>query len=144
MAYKCCNCGHIFEDGEQYRWEESHGERFSGCPVCKGGYAPTSPCKVCGSEKTERELYDGICLSCLREDVTMDVAIAYLRDKKLLVNFVFYTIFNADEPTSANEKLEAWCEFIVHEIATKEQLVAYIIAEAEDFANWLNAQEVRK
>ena len=42
--YKCTECGNLFEEGEQAAWEETHGldsppyEKFSGCPVCKGGY----------------------------------------------------------------------------------------------------------
>ena len=43
--YRCEECGHLFEEGEQVVWIEKHGlsappyERFSGCPICKGTYS---------------------------------------------------------------------------------------------------------
>jgi predicted nucleic acid-binding Zn-ribbon protein len=44
--YKCADCGHIFEEGEQAIWYEDRGEfwgvpcreRMTGCPVCHGAY----------------------------------------------------------------------------------------------------------
>lgn len=47
--YKCVECGHLFEDGEQSSWKEAHGESFTGCPLCKGSYEEINPCKICGS-----------------------------------------------------------------------------------------------
>ena len=45
MAYRCLECGHIFDEGEQEVWYEHHpcgmgtaSEEFSGCPLCKGDY----------------------------------------------------------------------------------------------------------
>ena len=52
--YRCCECGNLFEEGEQAVWEETHGldsppyEAWSGCPVCKGGYEEVYQCKDCG------------------------------------------------------------------------------------------------
>lgn len=80
MAYKCLDCGHIFEDGEQIMWEESHGfdvsphEKFCGCPLCKGEYEETTPCEICGSEHLEEELNCGVCDECVdsrRYDIDM-------------------------------------------------------------------------
>ncbi len=42
--YKCKNCGHIFEEGEQATWTEKHGfssgpfEEWDGCPICQGSF----------------------------------------------------------------------------------------------------------
>lgn len=47
--HRCDDCGHIFEEGEQARWTEPHGENMSGCPLCKGSYAEANSCKICGS-----------------------------------------------------------------------------------------------
>lgn len=53
--YRCLECGNLFEDGEEVVWEETHGldsppyEKWSGCPLCKGGYKTINPCKICGS-----------------------------------------------------------------------------------------------
>lgn len=51
--YKCTKCGHIFEDGEEATWEESHGEAWWGCPKCKGTAQEIKPCKICGSYNHE-------------------------------------------------------------------------------------------
>ena len=74
MAYKCLECGHIFEEGEQSRWEETHGldcppyEKMSGCPICKGSYEEAKRCKVCGGEFLEDELLGGcVCEECVEE-----------------------------------------------------------------------------
>lgn len=74
--YRCEDCGHLFEEGEQARWEESRGEHFgtpcsetmSGCPICKGDYEEVEPCKLCDSyEKVE----NGYCEEC-RKHYTKD------------------------------------------------------------------------
>ncbi len=65
MAYKCVECGHIFENGEEDRWMESLGEfwgtpcseEVSGCPLCHGGYEETKKCSICGSEEWEDDLH---------------------------------------------------------------------------------------
>ena len=75
MAYKCLDCGHIFEDGEEAHWSESRGEfwgvacseNMSGCPLCKGEYEETTPCAICGSEHLEDELSGGVCDECIDE-----------------------------------------------------------------------------
>jgi reverse gyrase len=72
MALKCLKCGHIFEEGEQVRWEERHGldsppyEKHCGCPVCKGSFEETKQCKICGGEFLEDELNGGcVCDECI-------------------------------------------------------------------------------
>lgn len=74
MSYKCLECGHIFEEGEQAFWNE-YGEywgtpfsqRMSGCPICKGTYEETVGCEICGSQHLEKELTDGVCDECIGE-----------------------------------------------------------------------------
>lgn len=72
MAFKCLECGHIFEEGAQEVWYEHHpygmrtaSEEFSGCPICKGAYEETTPCKICGSEHLEEELHGCVCEECV-------------------------------------------------------------------------------
>lgn len=75
MPYKCFDCGHIFEDGEEARWEESRGEYWgvpcsetvTGCPLCKGDYEKTVKCKRCESECLEEELTNDLCEHCRGE-----------------------------------------------------------------------------
>ena len=73
MTYKCLECGHIFEEGEQARWSESRGEYWGvpcseemlGCPLCKGEYEKTVSCEICGSEHLGDELIGGVCEECI-------------------------------------------------------------------------------
>lgn len=73
MAFKCLECGHIFEKGEQAEWEEKHGletppyERFGGCPLCKGAYEETERCFVCEAEFLQGELINGVCECCVEK-----------------------------------------------------------------------------
>ena len=78
MMFRCCECGNLFEDGEQAVWEETHGldsppyEKWSGCPICKGDYEEVHQCEECGDWHTDDELYDGWCEKCLRETINYD------------------------------------------------------------------------
>lgn len=76
MSYKCLECGHIFEEGEQRKFAEDRGECFGapcvetfyGCPLCAGGYQETKACKSCGIEHLSYELdADGFCEECAEE-----------------------------------------------------------------------------
>jgi DNA-directed RNA polymerase subunit RPC12/RpoP len=84
MAYKCLSCGHIFEDGEQARWEEHRPygmgyatESFDGCPICQGDFEEAKQCKICGGEFLEDELKGGcVCDDCLQE-MSKDLSVCY-------------------------------------------------------------------
>ena len=86
--YRCCECGNLFEEGEQAVWEETHGldsppyERWSGCPVCKGDYEAVFQCEECGDWHTDDELYDGWCEKCLRETINYDTFFEYCEANK--------------------------------------------------------------
>lgn len=68
--YKCEDCGHLFEEGEERRYTESRGEYFGapaeesyvGCPLCGGSYEPIKPCKLC--ETYEHDSDDEYCEDC--------------------------------------------------------------------------------
>lgn len=106
MMYKCNSCGHLFEEGEQAIWEETHGldtppyEKFSGCPLCRGDYEDVHQCKECGDWHTEDELYDGWCETCLRETINYDTFFECCeanRDENYLDTFVMCYLLNCDE-----------------------------------------------
>ena len=90
MMYRCCDCGHLFEDGEQAVWYENQGEchgvtameRFSGCPLCHDDYEEVHQCKECGDWHYEDELYDGWCEKCLRETINYDTFFEYCEANK--------------------------------------------------------------
>lgn len=75
MMYKCCECGHLFEEGEQAVWEERHGldrgpyEKWSGCPLCNVDYEEVHQCKECFRWHSEDELYNGLCSECIEKIV---------------------------------------------------------------------------
>ena len=107
MMYRCENCGHLFEEGEQAVWYENQGEchgvtameRFSGCPLCHDDYEEVHQCKECGDWHTENELYDGWCEKCLRETINYDTFFEYCeanKDEQYLDAFVMCDILNCE------------------------------------------------
>ena len=69
--YKCRNCGHIFDEGEQKTRYERHNdyyaESISVCPVCESDdFDPCVYCRACGAEHFKDELnIDGLCSECV-------------------------------------------------------------------------------
>ena len=87
MMFKCCECGHLFEEGEQAEWYENYGaeigsEKFCGCPLCRGGYECVYQCKKCGKWHDEDDLYEGWCEECLRETINFDTFFEYCEANK--------------------------------------------------------------
>lgn len=108
MAYRCLNCGHIFEEGEQARWSESRGEywgtpcseEMSGCPLCKGDYGKTVKCAVCGSEHLEDELFGGVCGECIdeyRKDFNSCYEISKGEKQSIEINSLLASLFDAGD-----------------------------------------------
>ena len=70
--FKCLECGHLFENGEEAVWYEKHGldtppyEEMRGCPRCKGDYEEIKPCIICESYNHDTET--NYCVEC-REKV---------------------------------------------------------------------------
>jgi hypothetical protein len=91
--YKCVDCGHIFDDGEEAIREEKHpygdttaSEYFSECPVCGGDFETTHDCKKCGGAFLWDELIGGYyCEDCLKEALTVEnfLGFAEYADKHL-------------------------------------------------------------
>lgn len=102
--YRCENCGHLFEEGEQAVWYENYGaeiggEMFGGCPMCKGGYEEVHQCKECEEWHTENELYSGWCEKCLRETINYDTFFEYCeanKDENYLDIFVMAEFLDMD------------------------------------------------
>ena len=99
--YKCPDCGHLFEEGEQSTWTECHGESSSGCPVCScEALVEAKRCKVCGEWmmddwEYDTELYSGICEGCLKDYVSEEYALQFLCETEDLVFFVFNFLLGA-------------------------------------------------
>ena len=108
MMFKCCECVHLFEEGEQAVWYENQGEchgvtameRFSGCPICHEDYEEVHQCKKCGDWHSDDELYDGWCEDCLRETINYETFFEYCEANKgenYLDTFVMCYLLNCDE-----------------------------------------------
>ena len=69
--YKCRNCGHIFDEGEQKTRFERHNDYYTEpiniCPVCGSDNFDTCVyCRVCEAEHFRDELNNkGICAECI-------------------------------------------------------------------------------
>lgn len=105
MAYKCVECGHIFEEGEQEFWSESRGEYFGfdcsedmcGCPMCRGNFEETTPCAICGAEHFEDELNGGVCNDCIddyRNDFKMCKKISAEEKTEIHINSLLAKLFD--------------------------------------------------
>ena len=115
MEYVCRNCGTVFDEGQQVTWEESHGlesgpyEQYVGCPVCNGDFVKTTFCKGCGAPYANSdELYEGLCVSCLRETLSPTKALNYLIDSDSFVTFMFEAVFKSSTPQTVSPDLKAF------------------------------------
>lgn len=163
--FKCTECGHIFEDGEQRTYAEHHpygdttaDEYFSVCPVCGGEYEEAKSCKCCGGAFLEDELIGGYyCDECLKAAVDFDSFLDFATsgtDKPTevdtLEDFVFTKVFGLQYgPDESNESLKAWCKTIYKEIDKTVLLNAIFeymddVSLWDDFAEYLYAKEVKK
>ena len=175
MMYRCCECGNLFEEGEQAVWEERHGlgsppyEKWSGCPVCKGGYEEVYQCDSCGDWHSEDELYDGWCEKCLRETINYDTFLEYCEaniDEQYLDTFVMCEILNCEyvPKYSSDEFHELMIDTYKKNVAKSEEYerilcrkeadclldmcIRFIMDDdghsgRENYADWLNKREVK-
>ena len=171
MMFKCCECGNLFEEGEQSVWEETHGldsppyERWSGCPICKGDYEEVHQCKKCGDWHSEDELYDGWCEKCLRETINYDTFFEYCEannDENYLDIFVMSEFLNMDMPKHSSFDfhqlmIEVYKERVSWAKMYTEAKVYDFLASCirfimdddgecgrENYADWLNKREANK
>jgi DNA-directed RNA polymerase subunit RPC12/RpoP len=100
-TYKCLECGHIFEYGEQVEWVEMHGEKFSGCPLCRGAYEETKRCACCGSESfLVNELELGVCGECIEnksKDIDFCIKIGAEAEESVPINGAIASLWTAEE-----------------------------------------------
>lgn len=169
MVYRCLDCGHIFEEGEQAVWEERHGletppyEKLSGCPLCKSDYEEIYQCQKCDNWHTKDELYEGWCEECLCEQITYDTFFDYCEanenehyldifvmgnllggmDCPERISYEFHQLMIKTYKTRvADAKLFPCMYFLINCI--------HFVMENDgstgrnNFANWLNKREIKK
>lgn len=150
MTFKCCECGHIFESGEEAVWYETHGlehppyEEWRGCPICNGSYEETIQCAICGSEHLEDELIGGrggVCEECIgtyRYDVNMCYRIGERDKKEVELNGLFASLYSTEEIESL-----IWNDILNTQKTRSVDCTPFIEEDDEWFANEL-AKEVNK
>lgn len=94
--YRCEECGHLFEEGEESRWVETHGldtppyEEWSGCPLCKGSYEEIKPCKICGSyDHDYGEEYCNVCKKNVEKRFSTFIEEEFTEEERELLNELY-------------------------------------------------------
>lgn len=98
--YKCCECGHLFEEGEQKKISETseyfgtiEQTTYKVCPICEGEYEVAKPCKICGCYENMLDNDEDFCEDCKTR---------VLKEFKRLMD----ANFTAEERELLNEMLE--------------------------------------
>ena len=155
MAFICTECGHIFDEGEEMRWTEPHGEPMSGCPLCGSTYEETKHCKHCYGDFAEDNLIAGWCEECLKEMVTFDVFWQYLKDVECVADFMFSCVWQSSVPNIVSDDLASVLELIFKAYASYEKRFRktdfmklcedYVFEDywtKENYAEWLNRKGI--
>lgn len=154
MTYKCVECGHIFEEGEEYTWYERHGcdappyEEWSGCPICKSHYEEAKICAICKGAFLEDELHNDICDDCLdgikfehrydmlscynscaseKEDVSINKFLAYMFKPEEIEEILMQQLVCV----AASYPVDCYC-FIED---NEDMFIEYIVKEAKENEN---------
>lgn len=130
--FKCLECGHIFEEGEQRVVVEKHGlsrppyEEWHVCPICGGDYKEFSQgedlpnCEMCFNKAD----FDGVnlCENCLKKLITYENALAYMNETNNLVYFIFEYIYKMECPKITTPPFE------------EEMRMVFLRAQVKDMA----------
>lgn len=83
--YRCDNCRQVFADPVADKGEPP----VSYCPWCgDDSFFPVEACTECGVYFAENELFDGLCLGCLRKTIDYPAALAYMLTRECLRTFL--------------------------------------------------------
>ena len=171
MMYRCENCGHLFEEGEQAVWHENQGEchgitameQFSGCPLCHDDYNEVYQCNECCDWHYADELYSGWCEKCLRETINYDTFFEYCeanKDEKYLDVFVMSELLGGmDCPKNVSYEFHQLMIDTYKRRVAEARLfgksdeilsacIRFIMEDdgesgRENYADWLNKREVK-
>ena len=165
MYLKCNDCGHIFEDEEQARWNESRGEcfgvpcweEFIGCPLCRGDYCEAEQCEGCGQwfNKGDSELFNGLCKKCISEQISYKTFFNYCeenQEENYLPYFTMEYLMGMDCPKNMTDDFKELMKQVYlyrMELALKNEEAFGFLSDIEDyimcdstsiqeFAEWLN------
>lgn len=165
--FKCFECGHLFESGEEKKYVEAHGEEYLACPYCGGSYEETVQCKHCGSHQFEEDLYNGWCAECIGGMMTTFNMKQYLKDNNLEEDFYIGEVYKSNFDYVSPELLDlARCSFnkmFIEDVLNASKpdgavpdgyesqqtimLRKFIVDDhygLYDYAEWLNKKEEKK
>lgn len=108
MIFKCVDCGHVFQEGDEHSWKEELGEcsgaivyeTMSGCPICHGDYEEATKCEICDSLQFEDEIFGGVCEKCIEEhrrDFETCYNIGAKDEHEISINGLLATLFDETE-----------------------------------------------
>lgn len=155
---KCFNCGNIFDAEDVIYRRESYGEKVACCPICGASdMDETEPCRICFDEFESGDLRRGFCLECLWESITYERALAYMKDRDTLCDFILSDWLEGGKIDSVSDKLRQHCEEVFKRMEADDKLMSrdnFLIAcryfilpnypdnfgladEGGDYAEWL-------
>ena len=149
--FKCLDCGHIFEEGEQATREERHpygsttaSEYFAVCPVCGGDFEEAACCEKCGGVFLEEELVAGCyCKECLKKAVTYDSFLGFatsgVRDLNkpdvledfILREFLDVHVTSGEILTCSSSTLKTFARNMYHSAARSDELGIKLVGKSE-------------
>ena len=130
MMFKCCDCGHMFKDGERktiltdYGVHDGFYDTVAVCPVCNGSFEEVFQCKKCGEWLCENEIHEGWCEDCLKEQITYQSFFDYCeanRHENYLDIFVMDEFLDMDMPKKSSVEFHAlMIDFYKKQVANVE------------------------
>lgn len=121
---KCLNCGSVIDSDQFATVREESGEVMSCCPYCYDNiWEEVSKCDVCGKEDSDDVVRDGICIECLKNAVTYDTALAYIKARDYIVEFILCDWFGAEGVVSQSVDLALFCEETFRRLVANEKLL---------------------
>lgn len=143
--FKCFECGHLFERGEEKRYTEMHGESYLACPICGGAYEETEQCTRCGSHHLEDEIHRGLCEECVGSLMNKDNMRDYLKDRDIEADFYIEWRYDSRVGFASEKLIDDMRSLWLKEVAIKgEDALAecrkFIVSDEfgmSDFAEWL-------
>lgn len=153
--YRCVDCGHIFDVGEEKVYTESHGEKFQCCPVCGGDFQEADNCDDCRRVKWLDELYSGLCIKCLKKSVNGANISAYIKHSEQAEEFYVKWFYETECIQISNELIElcrtGYLQKVALELMSGKQNAVREFwkwldntQQIEDYAKWLAQRDFEK
>ena len=87
--FKCIDCGHLFDDGEEKRYKAEREEISYGCPMCLGGFIELKRCKTCDEYVKSGEDFCEECKVYFRRHFKNLMSETYTKEERELINLLF-------------------------------------------------------